>query len=84
MSELQRHIDKKKAREAWGAEYRQYMRWTGRALEVPLSVVVGLGLGLVSEHYFAIKPWGSAVGFVFGVAAAVRFAYRLYQDYTRD
>jgi len=81
---LERHIAKKKAREEFGAEYRQYMRWTGRALEVPLSVVVGLVLGVGADRLFDIRPWGSAVGFAFGVAAGVRFAYRLYRDYQRD
>ncbi|HEY4221478.1 MAG TPA: AtpZ/AtpI family protein [Myxococcota bacterium] len=81
---LQREIEKRAARQAFGAEYRKYMRWTGRALEVPLSVVVGVALGVFLERHFDIAPWGMALGLFFGIATGVRFGYRLYHSYLRE
>lgn len=82
---LEKHIENKARREAFGAEYRKYMRWTGKALEVPLAVVVGVCLGVGTEHFFpSITPWGMFVGLFFGIATAVRFAYRLKRSYERE
>lgn len=81
MSELQRHIDKKLAREKFGSDYRWYMLWMGRAMEAPLSLVVGLALGVLVDRLFDVYPWGSAFGAFLGLCTAIRFAYRLVKQY---
>ena len=43
---LERFLEKRAAKQAErdekGQQYRTYLRWSGKALEIPVSVVVGL------------------------------------------
>lgn len=81
---LEKRAAKKAAREEKGQQYRSYLRWSGKALEIPLSVIVGLFLGIYLEKRFGFAPWGTWGGLFFGCAAAVRAMYRLIKVYQRE
>ena len=61
-------------------QYRTYMRMSARALEIPLAVLVGLGLGMYLDRTFETAPWGKWLGLGFGVVTSCRYIYRLIQD----
>ena len=77
---IERVLAKKKARHAQGAEYRSYMRWTGKAIEVPLGILVGALLGVVVEKRLGV-PYATWVGLFAGICTAGRSAYRLVKSY---
>ncbi len=85
---LERFLEKRAAKQAErdekGQQYRTYLRWSGKALEIPISVVVGLLLGMYLEKQFDFAPWGTWGGLFFGVSAAVRAMYRLIKVYQRE
>lgn len=82
---LERFLEKRRQKHERGQQYRSYLTWSGRALEAPVSVVVGLVLGRVLEGYVpAVAPWGTWAGLGFGLAAAVRALYRLVKVYQRE
>jgi F0F1-type ATP synthase assembly protein I len=81
---IERFQAKRRKRLERGEQYRTYMRWSGRALEVPVSVVVGLLLGRFIGHTFNVEPWGTWLGLFFGVAAAVRALYRITVAYQKE
>jgi F0F1-type ATP synthase assembly protein I len=81
---LEKRAAKQAARDEKGQQYRTYLRWSGKALEIPLSVVVGLLLGMYLEKQFDFAPWGTWGGLFFGVSAAVRAMYRLIKVYQRE
>jgi F0F1-type ATP synthase assembly protein I len=83
MSEIEKLLEKRRARNEKGREYRAMMHWAGRAMEVPLSIVVGVALGVVLDRNFGIAPYGIGFGIFIGIATAVRFAYRLNRDYQK-
>ena len=77
---VERFVAKRRRRFEKGAEYREMMRWTGRAIEVPLGVIVGMGLGVLLERNWGV-PYASWAGLFFGLCAAVRSGYRLAKAY---
>lgn len=81
---LERVLARRQQRQERGSVYRSYLRWSGKALEAPLSVVVGLGLGMLLERKLGFAPWGTWGGLFFGVAAAVRALYRIVKEYQRE
>lgn len=81
---LDRFLEARRARHEKGAVYRTYLKWSGKALEAPLSVVVGLGLGMFLERKLGFAPWGTWGGLFFGTAAAVRALYRIVKQYQRE
>ena len=85
---LERFLEKRAAKQAErdekGQQYRTYLRWSGKALEIPISVVVGLLLGMYLEKQFDFAPWGTWGGLFFGVSASVRAMYRLIKVYQRE
>ncbi|MCC7072000.1 MAG: AtpZ/AtpI family protein [Deltaproteobacteria bacterium] len=82
---LERFLEKRRRQHERGQQYRSYLTWSGRALEAPVSVVVGLLLGrLLDGSVPAIAPWGTWAGLGFGLAAAVRALYRLVKAYQRE
>ena len=85
---LERFLEAKAAQQAArddkGGQYRTYLRWSGKALELPISVVVGLLLGIYLEKKFGFAPWGTWGGLFFGTAAGVRSLYRLIKVYQRE
>lgn len=81
---LERFLEHRRQRDAAGTLYRSYLRWSGRALEIPLSVVVGLGLGILVERRFGVAPFGTWAGLSFGTAAAIRAMLRLVRAYHRE
>ncbi|OGQ10002.1 MAG: hypothetical protein A2138_01610 [Deltaproteobacteria bacterium RBG_16_71_12] len=82
---LERFLEKRKKNREHGAQYRSYLRWSGKALEAPVSVVVGLLLGrFVDGRLPELAPLGTFAGLLFGVAAAVRALYRIVKAYQRE
>ena len=81
---LEKHRAKKNQRLEKGAQYREYLRWSGKALEVPLSVVVGLLLGKFLGTKFGFEPWGTWGGIFFGTLAAIRAMYRITVAYKKE
>lgn len=81
---LEKRAEKQAERDEKGQQYRTYLRWSGKALEIPLSVVVGLLLGMYLEKQFNFAPWGTWGGLFFGTSAAVRAMYRLIKVYQRE
>jgi F0F1-type ATP synthase assembly protein I len=85
---LERYLEAKAnqqaARDEKGGQYRTYLRWSGKALELPVSIVVGLLLGMFLDKRFDIAPWGTWGGLFFGCAAGVRSLYRLVKVYQRE
>jgi F0F1-type ATP synthase assembly protein I len=75
---------KKAERDEKGAQYRTYLRWSGRALEIPVSVVVGLLLGRYLGGLIGYRDVGTALGLFFGVVTAIRAMVRLARAYTRE
>jgi F0F1-type ATP synthase assembly protein I len=86
--ELDRFLERRRAkgvaRAEAGRQYRSYLRWSGRALELPAAVVVGLLLGRFIGDAVGAKEIGTWLGLAFGVATAVRSAYRLVKAYQRE
>lgn len=82
---LERFLEKRRKNDERGALYRTYLKWSGKALEVPVSVVVGLLLGRLLEGWLpAVAPWGTWGGLFFGLVAAVRALYRIVKSYQRE
>lgn len=82
---LERRAAQQQSRLEKGAERRLMLRWSGKALEIPVSVVVGLFLGMGLEHLLpSIKPWGTWGGLFFGIAAAVRVMVRMARQYQKE
>lgn len=75
---------KRAARAEKGAAYRTFLVWSGRALEIPLSVMVGMLLGRWIGGYFAHAGAGTLIGTIFGVAAAVRAVVRIVRIVQRE
>ncbi len=64
--------------------YRVFIRTSAIGLEVGLSIVVGFFLGHTVDRYAGTKPWGSIIGFVFGVLAAGKTLYTFSKKYLKD
>ncbi len=81
---LQSYLQQRQQRQDTGMQYRTYMRWSGRALEIPVSVVVGLFLGRYIGGHLGHRDVGAALGIAFGVATAVRAVVRLVRAYQHE
>jgi F0F1-type ATP synthase assembly protein I len=81
---LEARAKKQAERAEKGESYRQYLKWSGRALEIPVSVVVGLLLGRFLGGLVDHKDIGTALGLFFGVVTAVRAMVRLARAYSRE
>ncbi len=47
--------------------YNSYLKYTGIGIEIALSVVIPLFLGIYADSYFDSSPWGLLIGLVFGL-----------------
>ena len=83
-SALQQILDRRARRQERGDQYRTYLRWMGRALEIPVSVVVGLALGRIIGEAVGYKDEGTWIGLFFGVVTAVRALVRVVRAYERE
>lgn len=82
---LERFLEKRRKNHERGDQYRSYLKWSGKALEVPVSVVVGLLLGRLLEGRLPeIAPYGTWAGLFFGTVAAGRALYRIVKSYQRE
>jgi len=45
------------------------------AMDLVISVVIGIGLGLLLDNYLGTKPWFMLIFMIFGVAAGFRNFY---------
>lgn len=52
--------------------FENFLEFSGLGIEMAVSVLIGLGLGLLFDNYFKTSPWGILVGTLFGVAAAMK------------
>lgn len=48
--------------------------------EFGVSVAVGIGLGLLIDHFAGTKPWGLLIMMMFGFAAGIRSVMRAYRE----
>jgi len=71
-------------REDKAAMYRVYARQSVLGLEVGLSVVVGVLLGVWADKYFGSAPWGLLAGLFIGIAAGIRKLVQLVKQATLD
>jgi len=51
-------------------------------VEFGMNVAVGIGLGLLIDHFAGTKPWGMLIMMVFGFAAGIRGIVRAYRELT--
>jgi len=52
--------------------------------EFGASVAVGIGLGLLIDHFAGTKPWGLLVMMCFGLAAGIMSVARAYRQLQAD
>lgn len=52
--------------------FENFLEFSGLGIEMAVSVLIGLGLGLLFDNYFSTSPWGILVGTLLGVAAAMK------------
>lgn len=78
---LQAILRRRARRLETGEQYRTYLRWMGRGLEAPVSVVVGLGLGRLIGGALGHGDAGTWIGLFFGVVTAIRALVRLTRAY---
>jgi F0F1-type ATP synthase assembly protein I len=83
-STLERILTRKRERHERGEQYRTYLRWMGRGLEIPVSVIVGLLLGRVIGDFVGFKAEGTWIGLFFGIVTAVRSMVRITRAYQRE
>lgn len=54
------------------------------ATEIPIATGLGAIMGYGVDYFFGTKPWGIALGVVFGGAAGALNVYRVAQEMTKD
>jgi F0F1-type ATP synthase assembly protein I len=64
--------------------YRTYVKTSAVGLELTLSVGVGMVVGYFVDRHFESAPVGLIVGFLLGVAAAVRRLIAFSRNYVRQ
>jgi len=52
--------------------------------EFGASVAVGIGLGLLIDHFAGTKPWGLLIMMMFGFAAGIMGVIRAYRELTEE
>lgn len=70
-----------------GKEKQSIRAWTGYsagALEMGVSVVIGLAIGYWLDHLFDTAPWMALFWMAAGTAAGVRSLYRLAKRLERE
>lgn len=59
-------------------------RYSAGALEMGVSVVIGLGIGYWLDHLLGTSPWMSLFWLACGTAAGIRSLYRLAKKLERE
>lgn len=59
-------------------------RYSAGALEMGVSVVIGLGIGYWLDHLLGTSPWMMLFWLACGTAAGIRSLYRLAKKLERD
>lgn len=62
----------------------QWTRYSAGALEMGLSVVIGLGIGYWLDTVFGTAPWQALFWMACGTAAGMRSLYRLAKSLERQ
>ena len=52
--------------------------------EFGASVAVGIGLGLLIDHFAGTRPWGLLIMMMFGFAAGILSVIRAYRELTEE
>jgi F0F1-type ATP synthase assembly protein I len=47
--------------------YNSYLKYSGIGIEIALSGVIPIVLGIYADNYFDSSPWGLLLGLVFGL-----------------
>ena len=63
---------------------RAWTRYSAAALEMGLSVVIGLGIGYWLDHVLGTAPWMALFWMACGTAAGIRSLYRLAKQLERE
>ncbi len=61
----------------------EFLKYSSLGIEMGVSIVIGLLIGLWLDRLFGTKPWLTVVFFIFGVAAGFKNVIKLMID-TRD
>lgn len=59
-------------------------RFSAVGLEMGLSVVIGLLMGIYLDRYLKTEPWMTIIFLLFGVAAAFRVMVRVARESSRE
>ena len=52
--------------------------------EFGASVAVGIGIGLLIDHFAGTRPWGLLIMMMFGFAAGIMGVVRAYRELTEE
>lgn len=64
--------------------YRALTRYSAGALEMGISVVIGLGIGYWLDSLLGTSPWMALFWLACGTAAGIRSLYRLAKTLERE
>lgn len=64
--------------------FRVMTRFSAVGLEMGLSVVIGLLMGIYLDRYLKTEPWMTIIFLLFGVAAAFRVMVRVARESSRE
>lgn len=64
--------------------FRVMTRFSTVGIEMGLSVVIGLLMGIYLDRYLKTEPWMTIIFLLFGVAAAFRVMVRVARESGRE
>lgn len=64
--------------------FRVMTRFSTVGIEMGLSVVIGLLMGIYLDRYLKTEPWMTIIFLLFGVAAAFRVMVRVARESSRE
>lgn len=64
--------------------FRVMTRFSTVGLEMGLSVVIGLLMGIYLDRYLKTEPWMTIIFLLFGIAAAFRVMVRVARESSRE
>lgn len=64
--------------------FRLLYKFSTVGLEMGLSVVIGLLMGIYLDRYLKTEPWMTIIFMLFGIAAAFRVMVRVARESSRE
>lgn len=64
--------------------FRVMTRFSTVGIEMGLSVVIGLLMGIYLDRYLKTEPWMTIIFLLFGIAAAFRVMVRVARESSRE